>query len=86
MLGSNSVNLILFAIQISCKAILEYAAPVWCPFIVKDIVLLKKSPEESVETGSRPKEGQKGLRRTLFHFKLVTIKESKTGFFSDRVF
>ena len=42
MLGSNSVNLILFAIQISCKAILEYAAPVWCPFIVKDIVSLQK--------------------------------------------
>ena len=46
----------------------------------------RKSPGESVESGSRPKEGRNGLRGTLFHFKVVTIKESRIVFLSDRVF
>ena len=74
VLGSNSVNKfpLLFVIV---RPILEYAALVWCPFLVKDIVSLEKNPKESFETGSRPKERRNGLRGTLSHFKVVTIKE-----------
>ena len=80
VLGSNSVNEFSLLYKSLVRPILEYAAPVWCPFLVKGIVLLEKKPEESCETGSRPKEGPNGLRGTLLHFKVVTIKESKTIF------
>ena len=80
VLGSNSVNEFSLLYKSLVRPILEYAAPVWCPFLVKGIVLLEKKPEESGETGSRPKEGPNGLRGTLLHFKVVTIKESKTIF------
>ena len=56
------------------------------PLSSKGHCFARKSPEESVKSGSRPKEGRNGLRGTLFHFKVVTIKEWKTVFFSDRVF
>ena len=65
--------------------ILEFAAPVWCPFLIKDTVSLKKSLKESVETSPRPKEGRNGLRETLCHCKMVTIGKTKIVFFSDRV-
>ena len=55
------------------------------PLSSKGHCFARKSPEESVETGSRPKEERNGRRGTLFHVKVVTIKESKTVFFSDRV-
>ena len=43
MLGSsNSVNEYSLPYQSLVRPILEYAAPVWCPFIVKDIVSLEK--------------------------------------------
>ena len=80
VLGSNSVNEFSLLYKSLVRPTLEYAAPVWCPFLVKGIVLLEKKPEESGETGSRPKEGPNGLRGTLLHFKVVTIKESKTIF------
>ena len=74
VLGSNSLNKfpLLFIIV---RPILEYAAPVWCPFQVKDIVPLEKFQRRALKTGSRPKERRNGLRGTLSHFKVVTIKE-----------
>jgi len=85
VLGSSSVNEFSLLYKSLVRPILEYAAPVWCPFLVKDFFFSRKSEEESVETGSRPKGGRNELRGTLFHFKVVTINESKTVFFSDRV-
>ena len=49
VLGSNSVNEFSLLYKSLVRLILEYAAPVLCPFLV--------SPEESVETGSRPTKG-----------------------------
>ena len=48
------------------------------PLSSKEHCFSRKSPEESVETGSKPKEGRNGLQGTLLHFKVVTIKELKT--------
>ena len=81
VLGSNSVNEFSLLYKSLVRPILEYAAPVWC----RGHCFARKSPGESVETGSRPKEGRNGLRGTSFRFKVVAIKESKTVFFSDRV-
>ena len=80
LLGSNSVNEFSLLYKSLVRLILEYAAPVWCPFLVKDIVSLEKSPEESVETGSRPKEGRNGLRETLFHLKWSLLKNRRLYF------
>ena len=44
-----------------------------------------KSSKESVETGPWPKEGRNALRGTLRHFEMVTIRETKTVFFSNGV-
>ena len=42
VLGSNSVNEFSLLYKSLVRPILEYAAPVWCPFLVKGIVLLEK--------------------------------------------
>ena len=42
VLGSNSVNEFSLLHKSLVRPILEYAAPVWCPFLVKDMVSLKK--------------------------------------------
>ena len=69
LLGSNSVNEFSLLYKSLVRLILEYAAPVWCPFLVKD-----------VETGSRPKEGRNGLRETLFHLKWSLLKNRRLYF------
>ena len=58
------------------RPILEYVVPVWCSFLVKDIVSIENwSPKESVETGSRPKEGRNGKRGMLSP--LTRVRTSK---------
>ena len=42
LLGSNSVNEFSLLYKSLVRLILEYAAPVWCLFLVKDIVSLEK--------------------------------------------
>ena len=61
VLGANSVNEFSLLYKSLVRPILEYVAPVWCPFLVKDIVSLEKIPKESFETGSRPEERRNGL-------------------------
>ena len=41
LLGSNSVNEFSLLYKSLVKRILDYAAPVWCPFLIKDIVSLE---------------------------------------------
>ena len=61
VLGANSLNEFSLLYKSLVRPILEYVAPVWCPFLVKDIVSLEKIPKESFETGSRLKERRNGL-------------------------
>ena len=42
VLGSKSITEFSLLYKSLVRPILEYAAPVWCPFLVKDIVLLEK--------------------------------------------
>ena len=56
VLGSNSVN----EFSLLVMPTLEYAAPVWCPFLVKDIVLVEKVQRRA----SRLALGQKGAKWT----------------------
>ena len=56
VLGSNSVN----EFSLLVRPTLEYAAPVWCPFLVKDIVLVEKVQRRE----SRLALDQKGAKWT----------------------
>ena len=80
VLGSNSVNEFSLLYKSLYKADTGVCGSSVVPLSSKGHCFARKSPEESVETGSRPKEGPNGLRGTLLHFKVVTIKESKTIF------
>ena len=42
VLGSKNITEFSLLYKSLVRPILEYAAPVWCPFLVKDIVLLEK--------------------------------------------
>ena len=55
LLWSNSVNEFSLLYKTLVRPILEYAAPVWCHFLVKDIV----SPEKVQRRASRLALGQK---------------------------
>ena len=68
------------AIQVSSKANTGVCGPIVVLLPGKGHRFARKSPKESFETGSRPEERRNGLRGTSFHFKVVTIKESKTIF------
>ena len=59
MLGSsNSVNELSLLYQSLVRPILEYAAPVWCPFIVKDIVSLEKVHRRASRLAIGQKRGE----------------------------
>jgi len=58
VLGSKSNTEFSLLYKSLVRPILEYAAPVWCPFLVKDIVLLEKFKGEcqdwpSVKRGAK---------------------------------
>ena len=55
VLGSKSITEFSLLYKSLVRPILEYAAPVWCPFLVKDIVLLEKVQRKA----SRPVLGKK---------------------------
>ena len=40
------------------RPILEYASPIWCPYLVKDIVLLEKVQRKSFSIGDRSAKGR----------------------------
>ena len=42
VLWSNSVSEFSLLFKSLVRPILDYAAPMWCPFLLKDIVLLEK--------------------------------------------
>ena len=72
-------------IQISSQADPGVCCSSMVPFPSQGHSFARKSSKESVETGPWPKEGRNALRRTLRHFKMVTIRKTKIVFFSNRV-
>ena len=65
VLGSNRVN----EFSLLVRPTLEYAAPVWCPFLVK-----------SVETGSRPKGGEMDYEKRCSISKWSPLKNRRLDF------
>ena len=61
VLGSKSVTEIPLLCKSVVRPILEYAVPVWCPLLGKDMVLLLKGSKESNETGPRASLLRRGL-------------------------
>ena len=58
LLGSNSVTEFSLLYKSLVKPILEYAAPVGCPFLVKDIVLLEKVKRRESRLALGQKRGE----------------------------
>ena len=58
LLGSNSVNEFSLLYKSLVRLILEYAAPVWCPFLVKDIVSLEKVQRRALRLALGQKRGE----------------------------
>ena len=58
LLGSNSVNEFSLLYKSLVRLILEYVAPVWCPFLVKDIVSLKKVQRRALRLALGQKRGE----------------------------
>ena len=58
LLGSNSVNEISLLYKSLVRPILEYAAPVGCPFLVKDIVSLEKGRRRASRLALGQKRGK----------------------------
>ena len=58
-LGSNSVKEFSLLYKSLVRPILEYAARVWCPFLVKAIVLLEKVQGRASTLDLDQKRGEK---------------------------
>ena len=58
VLGSNSVNEFSLLYKSLVRPILEYAAPVWCPFPVKNIVSLEKVQRRASRLALSQKRGE----------------------------
>ena len=58
LLGSNSVNEFSLLYKSLVRLILEYAAPVWCPFLVKDNVSLEKVQRRALRLALGQKRGE----------------------------
>ena len=58
-LGSNSVKEFSLLYKSLVRPILGYAAPVWCPFLVKAIVLLEKVQGRASTLDLDQKRGEK---------------------------
>ena len=58
VLVSNSVNEFSLLYKSLVRPILEYAAPVWCPFVVKDIVSLEKVQRRASRLALGQKRGE----------------------------
>ena len=82
VLGSNSLNKfpLLFIIV---RPILEYAAPVWCPFQVKDIVSLEKFQRRALRLALGQKRGEMDYEERCPILKWSPSKN--IVFFSDQV-
>ena len=82
VLGSNSVNKfpLLFVIV---RPILEYAALVWCPFLVKDIVSLEKIQRRALRLALGQKRGEMDYEERCPILKWSPSKN--IVFFSDQV-
>ena len=61
VLGSNGVNEFSLLYKSLVRPILEYAAPVWCPFLGKDIVLLEKVQRRAWRLALGRKRGEMEL-------------------------
>ena len=82
VLGSNSVNKfpVLFVIV---RPILEYAALVWCPFLVKDIVSPEKIQRRALRLALGQKRGEMDYEERCPILKWSPSKN--IVFFSDQV-
>lgn len=86
VLGSNSVSEFFLLYKSLVRPIIEYAVPVWCPFLVKDIVLLEKVQRRASRLALGQKRGEMDYEERSSSLKWSPIiKESKTVFFSDRM-
>ena len=58
MLGANSVNEFSLLYKSLVRPILEYAAPLWCSFLVKDIGSLEKVQRRALRLALGQKRGE----------------------------
>ena len=84
VLGSNSVNAFSLLYKSLVRPILEYAAPVWCPFLVKGIVLLEKKQRRASRLALGQKRGKMDYEERCSILKWSPLKNRRL-FFSDRV-
>ena len=84
VLGSNSVNEFSLLYKSLVRPILEYAAPVWRPFLVKGIVLLEKNQRRAAKLALGLKRSQMDYEERCSILKWSPLKNRRL-FFSDRV-
>ena len=80
VLGSNSVNEFSLLHKSLVRPILEYAAPVWCPFLVKDMVSLKKVQRRASRQPLGRKRGEMDYEERCSILKWSPLKNRRLYF------
>ena len=80
VLGSNSVNEFSLLYKSLVRPILEYAAPVWCPFLVKDIVSLEKVRTRASSLALGQKRGEMDCEERCSILKWSPLKNRRLYF------
>jgi len=85
VLGSKSITEFSLLYKLLVRRILEYAAPVWCPFLVKDIVLLEKVQRRASRLAFGQQRGEMHYEERCAILKWSPLEKRKIVFFSNRV-
>ena len=80
VLGSNSVNEFSLLYKSLVRPILEYAAPVWCLFLVKDIILLEKVQRRASRLVLGQKRGEADYKDRCSILKWSPLKNRRLYF------
>ena len=75
--GSNSVNEFSLLYKSLVRLILEYAAPVWCPFLVKDIVSLEQVQRRASRLALGQKRGEMDYEKRCSILKWSPLKNRR---------
>ena len=81
LLGSNSVNGFSLLYKSLVRPILEYAAPVWCPFLVKDVVSLEKVQRRASRQALGRKRGEMDYEERCSILKWSPLKNRRLYIF-----